>query len=231
LKTAKRLDARKVGVIAGWVGLVSAWFVFHRRSGLGPVDATQRVIDSASGRWWAVLAFFVLSIIRPLVLFPATLLTIAAGLLFGPLVGVVVAALGANASAMVGWSVARYLAPSSVTGGRAVVQSWSDRLQRNSFEAVLLMRLVFLPYDLVNYGCGLLKVKWRPFLLATAIGSIPGTIAFVLGGASIKRLDEGTKGINAATLAVSVVLILASIGASRALKSQQQRAQKATEPE
>ncbi len=231
MKMAKQLDARKVGVIAGWITLAVAWLVFQRRSGLGPLDATQRVIDTASGKWWAVIAFLLLSVVRPLVLFPATLLTLAAGLLFGPIVGVIVAAVGANAAAMTGWAVARYLAPSGVSSGRAVVQSWSDRLHRNSFEAVLLMRLLFLPYDLVNYGCGLLKVKWRPFILATAIGSLPGTVAFVLAGASIKRLDEGAKGINAATLAVSVALVLASIGASRGLKSQQQRAQKATEPE
>ncbi len=223
MKTERRLDARKVCVIAGWIALAVAWLVFQRRSGLGPVDATQRVIDTASGKWWAVIAFLSLSIIRPLVLFPATLLTLAAGLLFGPIGGVLVAATGANGSAMVGWAVARYLAPTSVVGGRAVVQNWADRLQRNSFEAVLLMRLVFLPYDLVNYGCGLLKVKWRPFILATAIGSLPGTIAFVLGGASIKRLDEGAKGINAVTLGASVVLVLISIGAARMLKARQHR--------
>jgi uncharacterized membrane protein YdjX (TVP38/TMEM64 family) len=221
VKFAKALDARKLCVLAGWVTLVIAWFVFQRRSELGPLAATQRLIDLSAGRWWAVLAFLLLSVVRPLVLFPATLLTLAAGLLFGPIVGVIVAAAGANAAAMVGWAVARYLAPSGVSSGRAIVQSWSDRLHRNSFEAVLLMRLLFLPYDLVNYGCGLLKVKWRPFILATAIGSLPGTIAFVLAGASVKRLDDGTKGISAATLAVSVGLIAVSIATSRLLKKRQ----------
>jgi uncharacterized membrane protein YdjX (TVP38/TMEM64 family) len=212
---------RKAAVVVIWVSLVISWFAFQRRSGLGPVDALQRLVDNLSGRWWAALAFLMLSIVRPLVLFPATLLTLAAGLLFGPVAGVIVAASGANASAMVGWAVARYVSPSSVTGGRTVVQGWSERLERNSFEAVLLMRLLFLPYDLVNYGCGLLKVKWRPFLLATAIGSLPGTIAFVLAGASVKRLDQGAKGVDRLTLAVSVAVVVGSIGMSQLVKRRQ----------
>jgi uncharacterized membrane protein YdjX (TVP38/TMEM64 family) len=180
---------RKGAVLVAWASVVISWFLVQRRSGFGPVDALQRLVDNVSGRWWAVLAFLVPSIVRPLVLFPATLLTVAAGLLFGPVLGVMVAVTGANAAAMVGWA--------------------------------------------------LLKVKWRPFLFATALGSFPGTVAFVLAGASITRLDQGSKGINGWTfnmgstlrthtfatrssLAMSVALILGSIGVSQTVKRKQQ---------
>jgi uncharacterized membrane protein YdjX (TVP38/TMEM64 family) len=209
---------KRIIVVFGWVALFVSWFVWQRSTGRGPVSSTQQLIDAVSGKWWAVLAFLVLSVIRPLVLFPATLLTIAAGLLFGPVGGVAVAIIGSNASAMVGWSAAVWIAPKGVGAGRKAVAAWTDRLQRNSFEAVLLMRLLFLPYDLVNYGCGLLRVKWRPFLLATAIGSIPGTVAFVLAGASVKRLDQGIGGIDGRVALVSVLLVAISIGISQLLK-------------
>lgn len=49
----------------------------------------------------------------------------------------------------------------------------------NSFETVLIMRFIFLPYDLVNYLAGILRIDLKAFILATLLGSIPGTIAFV----------------------------------------------------
>ena len=57
------------------------------------------------------------------------------------------------------------------------------------------MRLLFLPYDLVNYVCGALRITWSSFLLATALGSLPGTVSFVLLGASLERVDQGLDGI------------------------------------
>ncbi len=104
---------------------------------------------------------------------------------------------------------------------RQLIQKYTKRMRQNSFETVLIMRLLFLPYDLVNYAAGFLKIKWQPFILATAIGSIPGTISFVLFGSSFGTLDELVAGdvqVNPVTLALSIALILVSIGLSRFIK-------------
>jgi uncharacterized membrane protein YdjX (TVP38/TMEM64 family) len=58
----------------------------------------------------------------------------------------------------------------------------------------------------------------RSFLTATALGSLPGTVSFVLLGASLERLDQGIKGLDHRVLAGSLVLFLASLGASRWLR-------------
>ncbi len=73
-------------------------------------------------------------------------------------------------------------------------------MRDNSFETVLIMRLLFLPYDLVNYASGILRLRWLPFLLATALGSLPGTVSFVLLGASIDTVDDGLGGVDPAIL-------------------------------
>ena len=78
-----------------------------------------------------------------------------------------------------------------------------------------------IPLTLVDrwlYRCGLLRVRSTPFIVATAIGSLPGTVAFVLAGASIDNLSEGFGGIDTPTLVASVVLIVASLVASRLLR-------------
>jgi uncharacterized membrane protein YdjX (TVP38/TMEM64 family) len=211
---------RRITVVAAaWLAVGASWIAYRRSSGLGATDAAQQLVDAASGAWWAVLAFLVLSVLRPFVLFPATLLTVAAGLLFGPWWGIAVAAVGANASAMVGYGVGGAFTADVERDGR--IAGWRHRLRANSFESVLLMRLLFLPYDLVNYTAGFLRIRWRPFLAATAIGSLPGTASFVLLGASLTRLDEGVGGIDRTTLTISVLLIVASIALSRILRRRQ----------
>lgn len=207
---------RVVVVVVVWATIAAMWIAYRRSSGLGTIDAAQRLVDVASGAWWAVLAFLLLSVIRPFVLFPATLLTMAAGLLFGPVAGIAVAAVGANASAMVGYGVGGAFAADVEGDGR--IRAWRDRMRADSFEAVLLMRLVFLPYDLVNYTAGYLRIRWRPFLAATALGSLPGTASFVLLGASLTTLNDGVAGLDTTTLVASVVLIVVSLVVSQVVK-------------
>ena len=220
-KTARRRrPARRLAiVVVAWVVVLVLWFVYQHRSGFGPAGATQRLVEAARGSWWAIAAFVLVSIVRPLVLFPATLVTAAAGMLFGPVVGILIAVAAANASALVGYSIGRFMRPAG-DGERTDTHlaSWTSRLRRNSFEAVLLMRLLFLPYDLVNYGCGLLKVGRRAFLTATAIGSLPGTVAFTLLGASLTRIDHGIHGVDRRTLVASAGLIAGSLLISRLVR-------------
>src|SRR5699024_12678271 len=43
-------------------------------------------------------------------------------------------------------------------------------LAQQAFPTVLVLRASFLPFDLVNYGCGLLNVSWPKYTLASMIG-------------------------------------------------------------
>ena len=206
---------RLLGLATLWLAIVVAWVAYRSGSEQGTTSAVAALVEGLRGTWWSIPAFIALSVARPFVLVPATLLTVAAGFVYGPVVGVVIAAAGANASAMVGHTIGNTVAPE---WGSGLGARWGDRLRDNSFESVLVMRLIFLPYDLVNYGSGLLGVKRWPFLTATAIGSLPGTVSFVLLGASLTDLTTGVGGIDRPTLIASVVLILASLATSRLLR-------------
>ena len=59
--------------------------------------------------------------------------------------------------------------------------------------------------------------------MGAAIGTLPGTVAFVLVGASVTRLDEGIGGIDQSTFVVSVVLIAASVLGSKVIRRRQRR--------
>ncbi len=216
------------GVVATiWLVAFLIWRNYQTSNDLSTTEAGQRFIDAIDAAWWGILAFMVVYLIRPVVLFPASILTIMGGVLFGPVVGVIVVVLAANGSAMIAFGIGRLLgrAPGaddqSADTGSSFVARWSTKLRENSFETVFTMRLLFLPYDLVNYVCGALHIKWSSFLLATALGSIPGTISFVLLGASLERIDMGLDGINPLAIVAGVVIFVVSIVISRIIKKRQ----------
>jgi uncharacterized membrane protein YdjX (TVP38/TMEM64 family) len=208
-------------LVVVWASTIAAWIVYQRASGLGALEAVEEFVDRAGGSRWALLAFVAVYAVRPLVLFPASVLTIAGGFLFGPVVGIGATIVGANASAMVAYGMARSLGREQVGGteGRALLTRWADRMRRQSFTTVMLMRLAFLPYDLVNYAAGLLRIRPGQFLLATAIGSLPGTVSFTLAGASMERLEDGPSGIDLRVLGASLLLFVVSVAIAKRVQA------------
>jgi uncharacterized membrane protein YdjX (TVP38/TMEM64 family) len=241
--TSRRRILARVGVGTSWIALVVVWEVWRRKQDLGYADAAQRAIDTAQDHWWAALAFVLVYLARPLILFPASVLTVCGGLLFGPVSGIALTVVAANASAMVAYGIGRWLrskpftpvganasgeanrsaehnklADNDTQGTTSFAARWGTRLRAQEFETVLLLRLLGIPFDVVNVGCGILHINPKRFLLATIIGSLPATVAFVLLGASLDRVDKGFGGIDKGTLVLSVALIAGSIGVSQMVK-------------
>jgi uncharacterized membrane protein YdjX (TVP38/TMEM64 family) len=213
-------------VVAGiWIAAIVSWQIHQSSTGRSVTESAQSFIDVVGGSWWGVFAYVLVYIARPIVLFPASVLTIVGGILFGPVVGVLVVVLAANASAMIAYGVGRLLGRSpgedTDSGDVSLARRWSNRMRTHSFETVLVMRLLFLPYDLVNYLAGLLRLRWLPFLLATALGSLPGTVSFVLLGASLDRVDDGLGGIDPVALVASMVIFVSSLVVAQVLRRRQ----------
>ncbi len=219
-QSSKVQKGQKWVALAFWVLAFATYQWYAWQNDLSPLDVVQRLIDFFSASFYGPLLFILIYTLRPLLLFPATLLTIAAGFVFGPLLGVVLIVIGSNASALLAYVVGRFFGQGLLSEGKAggIVQRYTTRLRENSFETVFLLRLLFAPYDLVNYLAGFLRIRWIPFIAATALGALPGTLAFTLFGASIERFDGGIPALNPWVLAASVALFLVSLALSRIIK-------------
>ncbi|GAB4168460.1 MAG: hypothetical protein Kow00100_08510 [Geothermobacteraceae bacterium] len=149
----------------------------------------------------ASLVYVVFYALRPLIFFPATLLTMSSGLLFGPWLGILLTIVGENASANFAFFLARHLGRDWIARHEGTrLKDWEQRLRRRGFETVLVMRLIYLPFDLVNYGCGLTAMSQRDFFYGTFIGILPGLAGFVLLGGSIHAGESHPMGIFALSL-------------------------------
>ncbi len=215
---ARRRRWQRFAVAGAWLVIVGAFQAWALARGVTPAEAATDLVDAIKGSAWGALVFIAVYLVRPLLLFSAAVLTVAAGFLFGPTWGVLLVAVAANGSAMVAYAVGRWLGTDSQPDAERRLGRYVVRLRERSFETVAVMRLLFLPYDLVNYLCGFLRIRPIPFLAGTAIGSAPATVAFVLFGASIEDFDGGVPSLDVTTLLVSVGLLLAAIGAAEILR-------------
>lgn len=215
---------QKLFALLFWATLLGLYLWYTRSNDLSFGESITAVADLLTDSAVGPLLYILIYTLRPLLFFPATVLTVLGGFLFGAVSGILYVVIGANLSALLAYGVGAIFGKDVLTAsdeGEGLLQRYAQRIRRNSFEAVLLMRLIFLPYDLVNYLSGFLRINWKAFLLATIIGSIPGTISFVLLGTSFGTLDELLAGdfqLNPLALGASVVLILASLALSRVLK-------------
>ncbi len=117
----------------------------------------------------------------------ASIMTLAAGFLFGIPVGATLSVLGATIGATLLFVIARSAA-GDVLRRRAgpFLARMSEGFSKDSFNYLLFLRLVpAFPFWAVNLAPALLGMKLVPFVIATALGIIPGTVVFTAFGASL----------------------------------------------
>lgn len=209
-------------MVAGgfWLVLIGGYATYIISNGLTFQEALQQPIDFMRGNPFAPLIFIGLYTLRPVVLFSAVLLSLAGGALFGAFWGIVYTIIGANLGATLAYFIGYFFGQDALEaeeGDAGRLQRWVGKMRENAFETVLTMRFIFLPYDLVNYLAGFLRINYVAFILATILGSLPGTLSFVLLGASTGLNAEG-EGFNPWVLVASVAIFVASLGLSRLLK-------------
>lgn len=219
-KSWLKQNAARLTALAFWVALILGYQWYARSNQLSPFQAVQALLDFFTGSLWGPLIYILAYAVRPLILFPSTLLTLAGGFVFGPLLGVLYTIVASNISSTIAFFVGRYFGEDLFKddGSENLLQRYARRMRTHSFETVMVMRFIFLPYDAVSYLAGFLRIRYWPFILATALGSIPGTLAFIGFGASIERFDGAVPSLNPVILGFSIAIFIVSIALARIFK-------------
>ena len=162
---------------------------------------------------WAP-AVYLLAYGQPIVPLPASVLTATGGLAFGPFWGTLAAVGGATLRACTEFFVARVLGREAVAKFlKGNIASLDQKIGQNGFKAVLLIRLIpNFPFDIQNYGLGFSQVRFAPYALATLLGILPGSFAYVYLGHSLTDPKQIWK------LLLAIVLIIGLMVATSAWK-------------
>ncbi|WP_228001499.1 TVP38/TMEM64 family protein [Nocardia australiensis] len=195
-------DPRIVALLVGGAALFAVAMVV-------PLPSPQQT------QQWAIsvgplfpLLFFVIHALVTVAPVPRTVLTVSAGVLFGPALGIALAVSATTVSAALAIALVRMLDRDKVAAHltHPAVRSIDERLERRGWLAVGSLRLIaFAPFSVINYCCGLSSIRFWPYLIATIFGVLPGTVGTVILG------DALTGGTHPGMLVVSGVCIAVGI--------------------
>jgi len=172
-------------VVAACVALGFGWRSVEQV--VARLDLSVEGIERIAQGWgaWAPLVSIALHDLHSFVPFPAELIAIANGMLFGPVWGTLVTWIGAMLGAALAFALPggtagplldRLLARKAWTGAEALHACCDAR-------ALLLARLVpVISFNLINYAARVLGVGWWRFLWTTSLGILPITVASVTLG-------------------------------------------------
>ena len=140
-------------------------------------------------------------------------MSVGAGALFGAGVGIVVVSVGATLGASLAFLVARYLARDWVVRRFSHKEAF-QRLDRMTEERgaviVALTRLIPLfPFNLLNFGFGLTRVRFGTYVFWSWLCMLPGIVVFVAGTDAVVQFLMGGRvpWVVLATLAGGIVIL------------------------
>lgn len=160
-----------------------------------------------------VLCFAIL----PIFLFPVPVLAVVAGTAFGLFAGSLYTIIGAMINSVLMFYIARFLGFRTVS---AFTQNSKSKILKTlgepggKFSLILILRLMpLVPYNALNYACGVMNVSLRDYVVATFVGIVPAT--FIMVNLGEKALDMRSNGFIIACVLMAALVVLSSWGAKK----------------
>jgi uncharacterized membrane protein YdjX (TVP38/TMEM64 family) len=151
------------------------------------VPDLRRTVQAAG--FWAPLVFVLLQATVTVTPVPRTVFTVAAGVLFGSISGVLLAVAGTALAAAVAYGLVRLVGAGFAErhAHRSLVVWVRGRLQRSGLLAMVSLRLIpAVPFAPLNYALALANARFGPYVVGTVLGVLPGTVGIVvLGDAAV----------------------------------------------
>ena len=209
--------AKPIVLIAVILGL----FILFRVLGIEKSFGGIRTWISGLGPWGPVV-FIGIYILATVAVLPGSPFSIAAGALFGSVVGVAVVIVGATVGASLSFIISRYVARDAVAQWISTKERFRtiDRMtQQHGAIIVALTRLLpIFPFNLLNYAFGLTGVRFWTYALWSFLCMIPGVILYVVGADALYQgiVMGRVPWILLATLALVVILLAVLVKYARA---------------
>ncbi|GGN31130.1 TVP38/TMEM64 family protein [Streptomyces fuscichromogenes] len=156
----------------------------------------------------AVVVFAVAYGLITVAFVPRPILNLAAGALFGSAPGMGAAMAGTVLGAWLSFALGRMLGQEALRPllrGR-LLKAADSQFSRHGFRSMLAVRLFpGVPFWAANYAAAVSRMRCTPFLVATALGSIPNVAAYVVAGARASTPTSPVFLISVAAIVVPAV--------------------------
>ncbi|MDH4100302.1 MAG: TVP38/TMEM64 family protein [Nitrospirota bacterium] len=209
---------KKILLILGLAVIAVSFFLFRE-------SFTRENLETFLGGIgpWGPVVFILIYLVAPALFLPGAPLTIASGVLFGPLWGTVYTIIGATGGATIAFMISRYF------GGEWVEKTLSGRLKtirdgvdREGWKFLAFTRLVPLfPFNLLNYAFGLTRIPLLQYVVVSAVSMLPGAAVYAyLGHAGREAASGGANAVFKVLTAIGLLILISTIpGLVRKMKA------------
>jgi uncharacterized membrane protein YdjX (TVP38/TMEM64 family) len=192
----KDLANVRVAIIAIWaLAIVTVILLI----GPGNILHAYRMVTPGSIRHFVLsfgslssFGFIFINFIRPFTFLPVTPFTVAGGFIFGHFYGLLLSLIGTMLSAVLTFSMSRYLF-------RDQIKQWlkgrfdgvDKKFEGSGVFMVAAVRVIpVIPFDAVGYVAGISNIRFRDYLLGSLIGELPGAFVLTMLGSSLGRVGS-----------------------------------------
>jgi len=212
------MSLKRVLPVAVLVAFIGAAFAFHLdrylsldvlRQNRAHLTAFVSEHGVAAGLGYVIAYIGVVALSLP----GAAIMTLAGGFLFGVVVGATLTVIGATLGATLLFLIARSAVGDALRERAGpFVARMAEGFGKNAFNYLLFLRLVpVFPFWAVNLAPALLGMRLIPFIVATALGIIPGTIVYSAFGAGLGQIFDAGGEVDLRSV-FSPTLIAALVG-------------------
>jgi uncharacterized membrane protein YdjX (TVP38/TMEM64 family) len=201
------------------VGLAAIAAVYLLPTGDWLLSLVEAIRGAGAG---GVAIFAVVYVAATVLLLPGSVLTAGAGFAYGPVWGTLLVSPVSVAAATLAFVLGRTVARGWIArriAGNPRFAAVDEAIGESGLKIVLLLRLSPLfPFNLLNYALGLTRLRLRDYVVASALGMLPGTILYVYLGSLVTSASELASAGGEATGAPRSVLywggLAATVGAT-----------------
>jgi uncharacterized membrane protein YdjX (TVP38/TMEM64 family) len=169
------------GVILLVIAIAIAWLLLPIHQWVQPIQSWIQGLGTPG-----VLAFAAIYVVAVILLAPAELMSITAGLIYG-FWGIPLVIVAATIGAALAFLVSRYAVRDRVmklVRNRPLLEAVDAAVKEESWKIVVLLRLnPLVPFNLQNYFFGATDIGFWPYVAATFVGIMPGATFYVYIGA------------------------------------------------
>lgn len=199
---------------ASWLLIVASFLLLIRTL---PFDQLSVALESWIGGlgMWGPVVLAAIYVVATVLFVPGTILTLAAGAIFGLTIGTATVSVGSTLGASAAFLIARYGAREKVAKMAQHNRHFAaiDRaIEEGGWKIVALLRLSpAIPFNVQNYLYGLTPVAFWPYAIASWLAMLPGTFLYIYIGHVTGAAITGDRERTAFEWGMLIVGLLATV--------------------
>ena len=142
-------------------------------------ESIRAAVNQIRAVWYAPIVYVLLYAVGCVVALPASIFVIAAGFIWGWLLGGCYAMVGGMLGAIVSYFAGRFIGEGLLERFGRIGRVVAKQVDHAGFKSLLVLRNIpGIPFAALNYGAGVAGVPFRDYFFATLIGIAPSKFVF-----------------------------------------------------